>query len=793
MRNVVQSVAVLLIAMCSTIQADVYSINASGASKDVKSGAYRLGTPTNPAGVALTANNYYITKGEQPWLPVMGEIHYARYPDSLWDDAIRKMKAGGIDIVATYCFWIHHEEIQGQFDFTGRRDLRRFIEVCKNNRVYLWLRIGPWCHGEVRNGGFPDWLQNMSIQKRRNNPEYLGYVRKLFEQLHAQAKGMLYKDGGPIIGIQLENEFGGPPEHILELKRIAREVGFDVPFYTVTGWNNVRIPENEVIPVQAGYPDDFWSGGFARNPLNPQYLFKAGIPINTGVGTDVLPVLEVYGRRTYDPSDYPWLTAELGLGIQWTQRRRPVIDERDAGALMLVKLAGGANAVGYYMYHGGSNPPGKLSTLQETGGNQCPVISYDFQGAVGEFGEMPLKYHVLKLAHYWLQDFGADLAPMIPSLPEKQPSGVEDVDTFRAMMRSDADSGYLFFNNYQRYVPSKELGGVQVEVKLKSGSVTIPAEPLTIPKDAFGVWPVNLNMSGAVLEYATAQPFARFADQDGDTYFFAGYSGITPEFAFKAQTINRIVAEGQEVQQRDDRIRVKVVAPAIDTVLNVTTSSGKTVRVCILPRETALHATRIELSGKKSLVITDSADVLESSDGIDVRSLGRTSGSLWIFPATQNLRTAGNAVQGEQAGIFHRFRWAVPEKKVAVSLENTSNPNGSSYALTVPADARAGQNVYDVYVDLDQISNYLTVKSGEKLIGDWYYYGPHYRPSLRHWGEDAVGKQLKIELQPLTSDARVFIEDRFKPDFTTKASYAEIRSVTATPLYRILLNAVQTD
>lgn len=768
--------------------ADIYRIDAAGASKEIKPADYKLGTPTNPAGVAITSNNYYMMKGEKPWLPVMGEIHYARYQNFMWEDAIKKMKAGGIDVVATYCFWIHHEEVQGEFDFSGRRDLRRFVEICKANGMDVCLRIGPWCHGEVRNGGFPDWLQRTNIQKRVNNAEYLGYVRKIFTQYFEQVKGLLYKDGGPIIGIQLENEFGGPPEHILELKRIAREVGFDVPLYTVTGWNNARIPEKEVIPVQAGYPDEFWSRGFARNPLNPQYLFMAGVPINTGVGTDVLPVVEVYGRRTYNPSDYPWLTAELGLGIQWTQRRRPVIDERDAGALMLVKLAGGANAVGYYMYHGGSNPEGKLTTLQETGGNQCPIISYDFQAAVGEFGEMPLKYHVLKLAHYWLQDFGSDLAPMIPSMPEKRPSGVEDVETFRTMMRADDDSGYLFFNNYQRYVPNKDLSGIQVEVKLKSGTVTIPAQPVSIPRDAFGVWPVNLNMNGAILEYATAQPFARFTGEDTDTYFFAAYAGISPEFAFKGTTVNQVVSTGHNVQKQDQRTLVQIAKPSLEMVIEVTPAAGKRVQICVLPRELALQATRVQAAGTKRLVVTDGAYVLENNGGLDVRSMGRNSGSLWVFPAVQGLREGSRTLPGEPAGIFRRFNWSVPEKEVAVTVENTGNADASSYTIAVPTDALQGQNVYDVYLDVDQVSNYLTVKSGGKLIGDWYYYGPHYRPSLRHWGDAAIGKRLEIALQPITPDAQIYIEDRFRPDFSTKKSHAEIQGVTATPLYRLLLS-----
>ena len=160
---------------------------------------------------------------------------------------------------------------------------------------------------------------------RKQRSQVPRQVRKIYQAYYDQVQGLLYKDGGPIIGIQLDNECRDAA-HQLALKKIAREVGFDVPYYTVTGWNDVHIPDKQVLPVQAGYPDDFWSRGINRNPPNEQYLFMAGIPINTGVGTDVLPVLEVYGQRTYDPADYPWLTAELGLGMQWTQRRRPVIE-----------------------------------------------------------------------------------------------------------------------------------------------------------------------------------------------------------------------------------------------------------------------------------------------------------------------------------------------------------------------------------------------------------------------------------------------------------------------------------
>jgi beta-galactosidase len=101
----------------------------------------------------------------------MGEFHFSRYPRDDWEDELRKMKAGGIDIAAAYNFWIHHEEIEGRFDRTGNRDLRHFTELCARVDLFCYPRIGPWAHGEARNGGFPDWLlEKCAPQVRKDAP-----------------------------------------------------------------------------------------------------------------------------------------------------------------------------------------------------------------------------------------------------------------------------------------------------------------------------------------------------------------------------------------------------------------------------------------------------------------------------------------------------------------------------------------------------------------------------------------------------------------------------------------------
>lgn len=154
-----------------------------------------------------------ITRNGAPWFPLMGEFHYSRYPAEYWKESLYKMKAGGIDVVSTYVIWIHHEEIEGEYDFSGRRDLSRFVRTCAECGLKAMLRIGPWCHGEVRNGGFPDWLLEKPFKARTNDEGYFAAVEKWYRAVFERVEGLFSGDpgpegGGPVIGVQIENEFG---------------------------------------------------------------------------------------------------------------------------------------------------------------------------------------------------------------------------------------------------------------------------------------------------------------------------------------------------------------------------------------------------------------------------------------------------------------------------------------------------------------------------------------------------------------------------------------------------------
>ena len=128
---------------------------------------------SNPAGERIDVTSLYLERGGKPWIPIMGEIHFSRVARENWQKEICKMKAGGITLIATYMFWIYHEEIEGEMDFTGDNDIRQFVLECQKAGMEVVLRIGPWAHGECRNGGFPDWLLKKGYRLRDNNDEYL--------------------------------------------------------------------------------------------------------------------------------------------------------------------------------------------------------------------------------------------------------------------------------------------------------------------------------------------------------------------------------------------------------------------------------------------------------------------------------------------------------------------------------------------------------------------------------------------------------------------------------------------
>ena len=109
----------------------IYSIDASKATQEARPGNFHMGN-SGPAGKEIEINTRYLTIGGVPQIPVMGEMQFSRIARERWEDVILKMKAGGINIISTYIFWMHHEEIEGQFDWSGNKDFRSFFKIIKS-------------------------------------------------------------------------------------------------------------------------------------------------------------------------------------------------------------------------------------------------------------------------------------------------------------------------------------------------------------------------------------------------------------------------------------------------------------------------------------------------------------------------------------------------------------------------------------------------------------------------------------------------------------------------------------
>ena len=386
--------------------------------------------------------------------PVMCEVHYSRIPAAEWQQEVRKMKEGGVTVIACYVFWNHIEENEGMFDWSGQRDLRTFLEVCQAEGLPVVLRVGPFCHGEVRCGGIPDWIFAKGCKVRSQDPVFLKYVERLYRQIFTQVQGLQWKDGGPVMACQFDNEYRGSGDYLMALKKMALGIGFDLPFYTRTGWPELSkpVPFGEMIPLYGDYADGFWERSIAETAGNyyKAFNFKA-FRSSTAIATEQLGEQEE--KLNEGDEQYPYFTCELGGGMMTAYHRRPYLYPEDAYSMAIVKLGSGSNLLGYYMYHGGTNPDGKtwLNEMQRTlatNYNDMPVKNYDFQAPLGEFGQKNPHYYMLRKLHLFMHDWGEQLAPMEAVFPCRQDIPKGDDSFLRWSVRSKDGSGFIFINNY---------------------------------------------------------------------------------------------------------------------------------------------------------------------------------------------------------------------------------------------------------------------------------------------------------------------------------------------------------
>lgn len=751
----------------------VYELDMPVKEKTIYSGHLKLGG-SNPSGERIEVNSYYMSVGGKPVIPVMGEFHYSRYPECQWEEEILKMKAGGVTVIPTYVFWSIHEEKEGVFNWEGNRNLRKFLSLCQKHNMWTVVRIGPFCHGEIRNGGLPDWLFAKPLEIRSNDANYLKYVKRLYEEIGRQLEGLYYKDGGTIIGTQIENEhqhsaapwgitYPGEPKdmtsatydanitmigvsvqdkkittadlgdlHMKTLKKMAEEAGIQTPLYTATGWGNAAVIGEEAIPVTAAYTYPFW----AKPGMSPFCMFK-----DIQKNPDYAPV-------RYDTEKYPSFCAEMGVGIQMIYTRRPIVTAKAAEALMVRTLGSGANGIGYYMYHGSSTPKMGPTAFFSDEPMGMPKISYDFQAPLGEFGLEHGSYRALRLLHLFLNDFSSQLAPMETVLPKEYERMTPDNrETLRYAARVKGKSGFVFMVNFQDHdtarVDQKDLC---LRLKFADETLRIPSQgTFTLPKDESLILPFNFQMEDALLKYATAQLLLKLDDKGTDHYFFFVPEGIHPEFVFDKTTV-----AGKHCYTPEAGLK---------STFTVKASGGKRFKVTTLTREQALNACKVD--GK--LLITSSM-VLPEAGRVRLLNLGDPVFRYVEYPSAKGFKEQMKEVPSVQPEYTFR---KVGSRRLAVRFSGKEYPQ-----------------VNDYFLRLDYTGDVAMAFLKGELVLDHFYYGAPWQISLKRFQQELTDEELSFYIRPLRKNAP-FLSDlpgEAVPDFS-KGSVVRIDSVQVVPQY----------
>ena len=763
---------------------NIVTIDASQPIAAPETGYLHLGGRSS-TGHDLEINSSYLALDGKPMLPVMGEFHFSRFPPQYWEEEILKMKAAGINVISAYIFWIHHEEVEGHFDWSGQRDLRHFVELCAKHGMYVYLRPGPWDHGEVRNGGLPDWLaKNPNI--RTNDPGYLAHVARFDQEIATQLKGLLWKDGGPVIGMQIENEYGlhGPgkgAEHILKLKELLIAAGIDVPLYSVTGWPSLDFPPHEVIPVSGGYPDGFWFASLTNLPPSMSYLFN----LNRQLGDMGATVASEDPTGKVDLKHDPYFGAEEGGGMASSYHRRPLMDTDDIAALTLTGIGSGLNLYGYYMFQGGANPQGRLSTLQESEAtgypNDLPQINYDFQAPLGEYGEVRESYRKTKNLHLFLNAFGSELAQMKAVGPRQVPKDPGDTSVARVAVRTRGDSGFIFVNNYVRQVPMPRRKGFQVKLKLPSGPISVPAMPVTVPADSYFCWPVNLEMNGVRLEYSTAQLLTKLDTATESVFVFFSVPGIPAEFSFAADSVQSLEAREQAVQRTGSSMRLEHVQPGMNTSIEAVSKAGRHVRILVLAEAQAESITVLRIHDRDYL-ISSPANIFADGDQLHIRSTDRRDLDIKTFPALTSNSSGVAKMTVTPSGIWTDLHFDRPEAAIPWSWKKTKDAQpvdpvkmGSFYdwrkgaVALVPAESAFDKaiewqisvtqplpaGVSDLFLSADYIGDIGRLYLGDTLVDDDFFNGRPWEIGLKRYLPNAVGSGLRIKVLPQIGRAHV--------------------------------------
>ncbi|WP_373742399.1 glycoside hydrolase family 35 protein [Jeotgalibaca porci] len=305
---------------------------------------------------------------------ISGAIHYFRMMPSQWEDSLYNLKALGANTVETYIPWNIHEPVEGQFDFENEKNIFKFIEKAEELGLLVILRPSAYICAEWEFGGMPAWLLNIpNIRLRSTDNRFMEKVENYFGHLLPKLAPYQVTEGGPVIMMQIENEYGSygmEKEYLRQTKTIMQNCGIDVPLFTADGtWN-------EVLDSGSLIEDDiFVTGNFGSKSKENTDILKA--------------FMERHNKK------WPLMCMEFWDG--WFNRWGEDIVRRDAEDLARdVKEMLEVGSLNLYMFHGGTNF-GFNNGSSARGTTDLPqVTSYDYDALLTEEGQPTEKYYAVQ-------------------------------------------------------------------------------------------------------------------------------------------------------------------------------------------------------------------------------------------------------------------------------------------------------------------------------------------------------------------------------------------------------------
>jgi beta-galactosidase len=328
---------------------------------------------------------------DQPFQIISGEMHPARIPAEYWRQRIQMAKAMGCNTIAAYIFWNYHESEEGIYDFsTGNHNIAEFIKTVQDEDMWLILRPGPYVCAEWELGGIPPYLLRIpDIRLRCMDPRYMAAVERYIARLAEEIRPFLITKGGPILMLQIENEygsFGNDRNYLLRLKEVWAANGIDVPTFTGDGPTTYML-EAGSLPGSAVGLD---SGSSLAD-------FELASKMNPGV--------PVFSSETYPG----WLTH---WGENWA---RPDTVELFKEVKFLMENKKSFNL---YVVHGGTNFGFTAGANSGNKGYEPDVTSYDYDAPINEQGMATPKYMAIRE----LIDSYLPKGKKLPKIPDPVPA-----------------------------------------------------------------------------------------------------------------------------------------------------------------------------------------------------------------------------------------------------------------------------------------------------------------------------------------------------------------------------------